>query len=93
MAVVSATSNGSVENTGERVGKRGWLLKRSHFTHRWKRAWFELQDNILVYGDDEKVGIGYRGFCYLLWKANLSKQSTSFCRLCSFCMFVQNESR
>ncbi|XP_063078748.1 pleckstrin homology-like domain-containing protein [Engraulis encrasicolus] len=54
MAVVSATSNGSVENTGERVGKRGWLLKRSHFTHRWKRAWFELQDNILVYGDDEK---------------------------------------
>ncbi|KAL2081841.1 hypothetical protein ACEWY4_021659 [Coilia grayii] len=54
MAVVSATSNGSVENTVERIVKKGWLLKRSHFTYRWKLAWFELKDNMLAYGDDEK---------------------------------------
>ncbi|KAG5276602.1 hypothetical protein AALO_G00107560 [Alosa alosa] len=49
MAVVSATSNGTVEND-----RKGWLLKRTHFTYRWKLAWFELKDSLLVYGDNEK---------------------------------------
>lgn len=55
MAVVSATSNGTVEKVVEANDKKGWLLKRTHFTYRWKLAWFELKDSVLVYGDNEKV--------------------------------------
>lgn len=55
MAVVSATSNGTVENVVEENDRKGWLLKRTHFTYRWKLAWFELKESMLVYGDNEKV--------------------------------------
>nr|XP_046147215.1 pleckstrin homology-like domain-containing protein [Oncorhynchus gorbuscha] len=55
MAVVSATSNGADENLVEiKEDKKGWLSKRTHFTHRWKRAWFQLKETILFYGENEE---------------------------------------
>ncbi|KAI4903134.1 hypothetical protein NFI96_033600 [Prochilodus magdalenae] len=56
MAVASATSNGS---TGKRLeeaeeSKTGWLSKRTHFTRRWRPAWFQIQDSKLFYGGNEK---------------------------------------
>ncbi|XP_039604037.1 pleckstrin homology-like domain-containing protein [Polypterus senegalus] len=55
MAEESATSNGSLRNftTHESTSKRGWLFKRSHFTHRWKPAWFVLHETQLMYGKNE----------------------------------------
>ncbi|KAL0967276.1 hypothetical protein UPYG_G00250200 [Umbra pygmaea] len=55
MAVVSATSNGVDEKSiAINEGKKGWLSKRTQYTHRWKKAWFELTDSQLLYGEDEK---------------------------------------
>ncbi|KAJ8270966.1 hypothetical protein GJAV_G00121270 [Gymnothorax javanicus] len=55
MAVVSATSNGVVENTAQKKeNKRGWLSKRTHFTYRWKPAWFEVTEGKLRYGENKE---------------------------------------
>ncbi|KAJ8275006.1 hypothetical protein COCON_G00096310 [Conger conger] len=55
MAVVSATSNGLVENTTEtKENKKGWLSKRTHFSYRWKPAWFEVTETKLLYGENEE---------------------------------------
>ncbi|XP_036406062.1 pleckstrin homology-like domain-containing protein [Megalops cyprinoides] len=55
MDEVSATSNGALENTSETVeSKTGWLSKRTHFTYRWKPAWFKLGETKLLYGDKEE---------------------------------------
>ncbi|KAI1897382.1 hypothetical protein AGOR_G00082730 [Albula goreensis] len=56
MAVVSATSNGLAENTTEtKENRKGWLSKRTHFTYRWKPAWFEVTETKLMYGDSKEV--------------------------------------
>ncbi|XP_015209860.2 uncharacterized protein [Lepisosteus oculatus] len=55
MAVVPATSNGVAENTNGTIRvKKGWLSKRTQFTHRWKPAWFVLKETELLYGDNEE---------------------------------------
>ncbi|CAB1340411.1 unnamed protein product [Coregonus sp. 'balchen'] len=55
MAVVSATSNGADENSfAVKEDKKGWLSKRTHFTHRWKPAWFQLKETKLLYGENEE---------------------------------------
>ncbi|XP_067097314.1 pleckstrin homology-like domain-containing protein [Osmerus mordax] len=53
MAVESATSNGADENSKLKEDKKGWLSKRTHFTHRWKTTWFQLKDTQLLYGQNE----------------------------------------
>lgn len=70
---MSATSNGTVENGVDAIDKKGWLLKRTHFTYRWKLAWFELKDSMLVYGDNEKVRWWIRYDQVMTFKARLLK--------------------
>ncbi|XP_041354377.1 pleckstrin homology domain-containing protein 1-like [Gigantopelta aegis] len=28
----------------------GWLIKRGRLTHRWRRRWFDLRNDVLLYG-------------------------------------------
>ena len=37
------------------VEMKGWLMKRTRFTHHWKKQWFVLKNVELYYGDDEQV--------------------------------------
>ena len=62
MAVESATSNGADENSKLKEDKKGWLSKRTHFTHRWKTTWFQLKDTQLLYGQNEEVRSEERRF-------------------------------
>lgn len=58
-AVESATSNGTNANSAEiKDEKKGWLSKRTQFTHRWKPTWFQLNETQLVYGENEEVRLG-----------------------------------
>uniref|UniRef100_A0AAY4C452 PH domain-containing protein n=1 Tax=Denticeps clupeoides TaxID=299321 RepID=A0AAY4C452_9TELE len=43
MAGPPATSNGATE-------RKGRLLKRAHFTRRWKPTWFRMVESKLLYG-------------------------------------------
>ncbi|XP_027011169.2 pleckstrin homology-like domain-containing protein [Tachysurus fulvidraco] len=56
MAGTSATSNGATEKRLEEAkgAKKGWLSKKTHFTRRWKQAWFQIKDSKLYYGENEK---------------------------------------
>ncbi|KAK3516938.1 hypothetical protein QTP70_028230 [Hemibagrus guttatus] len=56
MAGTSATSNGASEKRSEEAeeAKKGWLSIKTHFTRRWKPAWFQLKDSKLYYGGNGK---------------------------------------
>ncbi|XP_065125021.1 oxysterol-binding protein 1 [Paramisgurnus dabryanus] len=58
MAVESATSNGTTdENHPEEIidkCKKGWLFKKTHYTKRWKVAWFHIRNGNLFYGVNEE---------------------------------------
>lgn len=58
MALESATSNGTTDENHPEKGdewKKGWLLKKTHYTKRWKMMWFHIKEGQLVYGFNEKV--------------------------------------
>ncbi|KAI5090756.1 differentially expressed in FDCP 6-like [Silurus meridionalis] len=60
MAGASATSNGATEKRSgeaEKECKKGWLCKKTHFTRRWKPAWFQIKDSRLYYGGKEKYPV------------------------------------
>ncbi|XP_059354003.1 pleckstrin homology-like domain-containing protein [Carassius carassius] len=57
MALESATSNGTTDENHPEKGdewKKGWLLKKTHYTKRWKMMWFHIREGQLVYGFNEK---------------------------------------
>ncbi|KAI7799716.1 pleckstrin homology-like domain-containing protein [Triplophysa rosa] len=57
MAVESATSNGTTDesHSGEiEKCNKGWLLKKTHYTKRWKQLWFHIRDGNLFYGVNEE---------------------------------------
>ena len=53
MTVVESAT--SINGDTKQQDKKGWLSKRTQFTHRWKPAWFQLKDTQLVYGENEEV--------------------------------------
>ncbi|XP_029902591.1 PH domain-containing protein DDB_G0274775 [Myripristis murdjan] len=52
----SASAGGAEEDSSAavKVERKGWLSKRSRFTSRWRRTWFELKDGQLLYGRSEE---------------------------------------
>ncbi|XP_051954603.1 pleckstrin homology-like domain-containing protein [Xyrauchen texanus] len=58
MAVESATSNGTTDETHPEERdecKKGWLFKKTQYTKRWKRVWFHVRDGRLFYGVNEQL--------------------------------------
>lgn len=53
----SVSADGAEEDSSAAVKaeRKGWLSKRSRFTNRWRRTWFELKDGQLLYGRSEEV--------------------------------------
>lgn len=65
MAVDSATSNGTTDESHlEEIDKckKGWLLKKTHYTKRWKQLWFHIRDGNLFYGVNEEVRVNDADF-------------------------------
>ncbi|XP_071752888.1 uncharacterized protein LOC139909615 [Centroberyx gerrardi] len=54
LPVESVASNGADESAVVKAGKKGWLRKRSRFTHRWKQTWVQLEGCQLLYGETEE---------------------------------------
>lgn len=42
--------------------RKGWLMKRSRLSHKWKRKWFLLKNADLFYGSDPQVSQVYFSF-------------------------------
>lgn len=66
MAVESATSNGTTDEDHSDQCKKGWLLKKTHYTKRWKLVWFHIRDGNLFYGGNEEVRVNETDFCIKL---------------------------
>lgn len=43
---------------------KGWLMKRSKMSRKWKKQWFLLQNTDLFYGDTPEVIFGYCLCCH-----------------------------